>query len=97
MRLGDDQRASGINRLMQTNIKQMNFESELPEFINTQSSKNQKFKKDLIKHTLKKVYNCDTVYEIEYSKRLKELMKGIGEWRSDSGHSAGIKFTNPET
>ena len=35
MRLGDDKRASGINRLVQTNIKQMNYESELPEFINT--------------------------------------------------------------
>ena len=46
---------------------------------------------------MKKVYNCENVYEIEYSKRLKELMKGIGEWRSDSGHSAGIKFTNPAT
>ena len=35
MRLGEDNRAAGINRLMQTNIKQINFESELPEFIKT--------------------------------------------------------------
>ena len=46
MKLGEDNTPSGINSLMQTNIKQMTFETELPEFVqNPQLWKNNKFKR----------------------------------------------------
>ena len=56
MKLGEDNTPSGINSLMQTNIKQMTFETELPEFVqNPQLWKNNKFKRKLISHTLERV------------------------------------------
>ena len=98
MKLGEDNTPSGINSLMQTNIKQMTFETELPEFVqNPQLWKNNKFKRKLISHTLERVYGCGSVHEIEYKRKLNALMIGIGKWRSDTGQSSGTKFTNPET
>ena len=76
----------------------MDFDSELPHYVEKPDyTKNRKFNKKLVKHTLHKVYGVESVYDIKYKKKLNNLIIAIGRYRVDDGSQIGIKFQDPSS
>ena len=71
LRLGDDPNPTNISNLTALNLDGMSFNSELPPYVGKPDYvKNKKFNKKLVKHTLAKVYGVESVYDINYKKKL---------------------------
>ena len=71
LKLTNDPNPTNISNLTALNLDGMSFNSELPEYVGRPDFiKNKKFNKKLVKHTLHKVYGVESVFDINYKKKL---------------------------
>ena len=89
MQLGDDPNPTNISNLTALNFDGMSFHSDMPGHVKCPDLvNNTKFNKELLKHTLSKVYGVEHLHDIRYQQKLNQMMIAIGTHRVHGGEFA---------